>query len=329
MKKRIETIDILKGITITLVVFGHAAQGIIDSNNLSLKTNFSSIFITKEVIYGFHMPVFFIISGFFLTSWLKNDRISSLKKKTKRLVYPYFVWSFITALFMQIASNFTNNGLGLIDFIKSPVFPFSQYWFLYLLFFFHLIYFVADNLLKDRARSVLLFISIILFCIGSFLPNFWIILNFTKYFIFFILGSYALPYIQRVKRIRPVSLLVSFFLFVIVNYLYILILNMKYMEYYFFFITSIIGFAFSLTISIFISQKFTRFKDFMSYLGKNSMQIYVMHLIPLAGLRIVVLKLIPSINLWGLAFIIAIFSLIVCLIGIEIINKLELQKYFF
>lgn len=144
MNKRIDTIDILKGITIILVVFGHAVQGIVDSNNLSLNTDFSSIYITKQVIYGFHMPVFFIVSGFFLTKWLKKDKPTALKKKTKRLVYPYFVWSFITALFMQIASKFTNNGLGLIDFVKSPVIPFSQYWFLYLLFFFHLVYFVVD-----------------------------------------------------------------------------------------------------------------------------------------------------------------------------------------
>lgn len=117
-----DTIDILKGITIILVVFGHAVQGIVDSNNLSLNTAFSSFYITKQVIYGFHMPVFFIVSGFFLTKWLKKDRRTALKKKTKRLVYPYFVWSFITALFMQIASKFTNNGLGLIDFVKSANF---------------------------------------------------------------------------------------------------------------------------------------------------------------------------------------------------------------
>ncbi len=51
MNKRIDSIDILKGITIILVVFGHAVQGIVDSDNLSLNTAFSSIYITKQVIY--------------------------------------------------------------------------------------------------------------------------------------------------------------------------------------------------------------------------------------------------------------------------------------
>lgn len=329
MNKRIDTIDILKGITIILVVFGHAVQGIVDSNNLSLNTDFSSIYITKQVIYGFHMPVFFIVSGFFLTKWLKKDKPTALKKKTKRLVYPYFVWSFITALFMQIASKFTNNGLGLIDFVKSPVIPFSQYWFLYLLFFFHLVYFVVDIFFNKKSLNVLFCISIGLFCIGPFLPDVWVMSNFTKYFIFFMLGSYVLPYIQKEKKVGVTALLGMILLFIVVNYLYVSVLEMKYVRYYLFFITSIVGFILSLSLSIYISQKFSKLKGFMIYLGKNSMQLYVMHLIPLAGLRIVLLKLIPSINLWGLSLLIAFLSLIICLIGIKIINKLNLEKILF
>lgn len=329
MKKRIDFIDIMKGFTILLVVFGHAVQGIIDSHNLSLNTDFSSIVITKEVIYGFHMPIFFIISGFFLTDWLKNNKRFALEKKLKRLVYPYFVWSFITALFMQIASNFTNNGLGIIDFIKSPVIPFSQYWFLYLLFFFHLIYFVGDVLLKDKALKSILIISFVLFCVGPVLPKIWIFSNFTKYFVFFMVGPYIFYYIKKIKKINKIELIISILLFIVINFVYILVLDMEVFKYYYFLITSVIGFTLSLVASIYISQYFSKFKVFMMYLGRNSMQIYVMHLIPLAGLRIVLLKIFPSINLWILSFSIAIFSLILCLFGIEVINKLKLQKVLF
>ncbi|SUP59345.1 Fucose 4-O-acetylase and related acetyltransferases [Weissella viridescens] len=48
---------------ILLVVFGHAVQGINSSEHLGFTTAWSSIYITKAVIYSFHMPAFFILSG--------------------------------------------------------------------------------------------------------------------------------------------------------------------------------------------------------------------------------------------------------------------------
>lgn len=329
MKKRIDTIDILKGITIILVVFGHAVQGIVDSNKLSLSTEYSSIFITKSVIYSFHMPVFFMISGFFLTKWIKNDRVLALKQKFRRLVYPYFIWSFITAMFMQLASSFTNNGLGLIDFLKSPIVPFSQYWFLYLLFFFHLVYFVSDKILRDQSIKFLFIISILLFCFGLFLPNFWVVSDFSKYFLFFITGSYLLPYIKKITNVNQMQLIAICIMFVTVNCINLVLLNTKYIIYYFFLVTSAVGFLFLFAISIYISQKSLILKKFLSYVGKNSMQIYVMHLIPVAGFRIILQKAMPSINPWGLIFLLTILSLILCLIGIKAINKLKLQKILF
>ena len=48
MTKRIEWIDIAKGIGIILVVIGHISQ----------------IEVLNDIIYSFHMPLFFIISGY-------------------------------------------------------------------------------------------------------------------------------------------------------------------------------------------------------------------------------------------------------------------------
>lgn len=142
MAKHIEAIDMLKGITIILVVIGHALGGVIDSQHLTINTEYNSIFILKQMIYGFHMPLFFIIAGMFISSWIKRPLKEAVSQKTLRLLIPYFFWSFITALSMQIASNYTNNGLGIKDFLLSPIVPFSQYWFLYVLFFIHIIYYV-------------------------------------------------------------------------------------------------------------------------------------------------------------------------------------------
>ncbi|PKU93546.1 Acyltransferase [Bifidobacterium thermophilum] len=57
MKKRIEWIDIAKGIGITLVSFGHLRNG--DGQSVWLPALDSLI----AAIYLFHMPLFFLLGG--------------------------------------------------------------------------------------------------------------------------------------------------------------------------------------------------------------------------------------------------------------------------
>jgi len=79
--KRVYWVDWLKFIGIFLVVLGH-----LPDNE-----------ICNGLIYSFHMPLFFIISGF-----LMNSRELSLKKLIikdfKALIIPYFLWNSITIL---------------------------------------------------------------------------------------------------------------------------------------------------------------------------------------------------------------------------------------
>ena len=73
-KKRIDHIDIAKGIAILFVIIGHTIpDGIV-----------------KNIIYSFHMPVFLFFSGYFF----KHQSIKKLLvKNTKRLLVPYAVTS--------------------------------------------------------------------------------------------------------------------------------------------------------------------------------------------------------------------------------------------
>ncbi len=112
-KERIEWVDLYKGILIFLVVLGHGFQGIASDNSLNTVVSFSSILNAKLIIYSFHMPAFFLAAGFFARSLYTKTNISYFKIKLRRLIPPYFIWSFITALAMQLASGQTNSGLGL------------------------------------------------------------------------------------------------------------------------------------------------------------------------------------------------------------------------
>ncbi|MBK9924867.1 MAG: acyltransferase family protein [Anaerolineales bacterium] len=80
MNKRIEYIDIARGIGILLVVLGHNDFGYI------------SAFVYK-VIYSFHMPLFFFLSGYFLNASIPF--FDYLKKRFHSLLKPYLFTIFL------------------------------------------------------------------------------------------------------------------------------------------------------------------------------------------------------------------------------------------
>ena len=78
-KKREEFIDIAKGIAILCVIIGHTWKNAYPADKRLM-----------VFIYSFHMPLFFILSGWCLKS--TDVKISSvIVKKIKQLVVPYVV----------------------------------------------------------------------------------------------------------------------------------------------------------------------------------------------------------------------------------------------
>lgn len=79
------TFDILKGILIVLVVLGHLVNG--DS-------------MLHTIIFSFHMPVFFMITGI-LSHWGATNR-EFILKRAKSYVVPYFSWCILLFLLFYI-----------------------------------------------------------------------------------------------------------------------------------------------------------------------------------------------------------------------------------
>lgn len=84
------TIDISKCLGIFLVVLGHCLHN--DS-------------AAHDVIYLFHMPLFFFLSGFFFR---EQDLLLFFRNKTKRLLYPFVfyyvfakIWVIIHCIIVQ------------------------------------------------------------------------------------------------------------------------------------------------------------------------------------------------------------------------------------
>lgn len=88
-KRRIETIDIAKAITIFLVILGHS------TGNLDAP-------MFRRMLYAFHMPLFFALAGMSMTpkslsTW--KEWKSFLQKNILALVVPYLIWGLVYAPF--------------------------------------------------------------------------------------------------------------------------------------------------------------------------------------------------------------------------------------
>ena len=93
--KRNPTIDILRGIAIFLVVFGHI----------------SHIGWTKTYIWGFHIPIFFFISGMLFNENKYNSITNFIKSKFKTLIIPYGIFYLTTFTYWLVIERHTRGGL--------------------------------------------------------------------------------------------------------------------------------------------------------------------------------------------------------------------------
>ena len=85
LMKRDLTIDIMKGLGILLVVLGHTYND-------------------SQVIYSFHMPLFFILSG---ASMSFSTHGFSLARRFKAIIVPYFCFSLLSFIYwLLIESHF-------------------------------------------------------------------------------------------------------------------------------------------------------------------------------------------------------------------------------
>jgi fucose 4-O-acetylase-like acetyltransferase len=119
MSKRIETIDIARGIGILLVVLAHNDFGYISQYG-------------HEVIYSFHMPLFFFLSGYFLRTDIPffefiNKRFHSLLKP---FLFTIFLIYFMNVSFEKMAFGTALRRIGKSLYGTGVYIDWVQLWFL-------------------------------------------------------------------------------------------------------------------------------------------------------------------------------------------------------
>jgi fucose 4-O-acetylase-like acetyltransferase len=100
---RSNVVDIVKGIAIILVVYGHTSQGLIHRGWWVTP----GAFFSDAFIYSFHMPAFFFVAGLFVVgSITKRGARRFTIEKLKTILYPYFLIVVLGAAINPLVERF-------------------------------------------------------------------------------------------------------------------------------------------------------------------------------------------------------------------------------
>ena len=134
---RFAWLDHARGIGIILVVYAHQLRA---QTALGLvPANWDGAF-QDALIYSFHMPLFFFISGIVSRKSIRDKPFAvSLADKLKTIAYPYFLWSILSWCLSALAVKYVNKPMDLSSLVAIVYQPILQFWFLYILFFCQLI----------------------------------------------------------------------------------------------------------------------------------------------------------------------------------------------
>lgn len=324
-KNRVKWIDIAKGIGILLVLFSHVITSYVrQANNNDLLTS-----LPVQTVGSFFMPLFFYLSGIFISSNLKRSFAKVFKRKFCRLMVPYFSWGIVSVVFWSLYSHKS----PIPRILELPIRPIFVLWFVYSMFLSTLVFWIFQ---KYFSRNVILVVSVILYIIGygiggnidvdSFIkPIVGVLQNFIFVYFGFLTNDLVMK--NRKKSSLYLFFLVSIFLLISFNVsLKLISSNDYFLRMIIRFLCAVLGIISTCEFSrILASWSFKR--DMLSVLGFYSMEIYLIHKIVVEVLSIAISRV--SLNAIVFTSANILITLVICYFVIKIIDQLKLKRVFF
>lgn len=285
--ERSETVDYARGLGIILVVYGHVARGVLSAG---FPLHKEALSLVDSVIYSFHMPLFFFLSGvFFVGSLARRGWGGLILNKIDTVFYPYIVWSLIQGLFEVAMSHFTNGHATVGQVLALFWAPRAQFWFLYTLFviavFAGAIYQRSDL----RWTSGVLAIAVLLYIFRLSPIDADAFNLFGQWFVFFALGVSFSSLISRLLTQRNLALAIAAAVFVSSQWVFHETLGLR-ADSDAPILRLLIACA-GIGFIVALGQRLAKFKcSWLAFLGRHSMEIYLAHVIFGSGVRIVLHK---------------------------------------
>jgi len=291
MNNRTDWVDYGKGIGIVLVAYAHLLSS---AYHAGVKIPERFFNLSDSVVYGFHMPFFFFLSGLFVEiSFRKRDASAYLFDKFSRIAYPYFIWSVLQVSVEALFSSQTQMGASASDVPAVAYRPWGQFWFLYALFLMHVAY-VAFNKFGKYSPALTLTAALALF----FYPlqvDVMALSSFSIHFIFFASGVVFRKQILESEKYNAPLWIVVLSLAILIGSGYFIFdqlvaparLTNGTHPFYFLYL-SILGIIACANLAQYLAKR--NLALFIQTLGIYSLQIYLVHMLAGVGIRMILLS---------------------------------------
>ncbi len=178
--KRIEEVDILRGLAAVLMVLGHSFI----EYPIDISGNPVCVAI-GHFIYTFHMELFFVLAGFVYRCKSYKQFIG---KKIKRILVPYLLFGSVFAILHAFGGAAINGQESLNIGLFKLIFSGGGYWFLYVSFLIFLIFPLIERIFTSNMHLVCI-ASLCLVVTQFFdLPSIFAMSSVAKYLPYFITG---------------------------------------------------------------------------------------------------------------------------------------------
>lgn len=329
--KRIEWIDIAKGVGIALVSFGHLSNG--EGENVWLPALGDLI----AAIYLFHMPLFYFLGG--ITFSMRGGWRSFVIRKIRTLLVPYYFFSlyflakpFAVLLIPSLSETFhVTQSYDVLHQFYDVLINGNGLWFLMAFFIGELImYYIIKSTKQNRKAIFIIGFALIIFYrfIVNTIPDFQLpfqVINGINVAGFMCLGYVSRSQIEQVTRNKGLTLaLVTLLMYAISTFLYINCFIPLCLRQVVSVLAALSGSQATIFFCITLHHNST-----LAKIGKNSVVYYALNAITLNVLKLIVFKLLSiDISLCPaiLQLIIGILIMIASLILLSIEN-IFVQKY--
>ncbi len=307
---RNQWIDYARGICIILVCYRHCFEGL---RIAGLDTNsYPSLEVLNVCFFSFRMPLFFIVSGLFVSRSLQKKSLGNYVNSRFRIVfYPMLIWGSLQITLQLILKDYVNAMREPIDYLNLLILPrkIEQFWYLNALFFVGAIYALLKVALKVKLWQQFL-LGLVLYGVSLYFKYNGIVAGFLNdvffYYIFFTIGDWVSDFLLKEGTesviTSPKWLIPSLILFIASQTFYT-IYHLQYENetdipfaiYALFIVASVSGAFFVIQTSTILKK--LNIGRWLRVVGYHSLYIYLVHLIIIAAVRVVLVKILHIHNI--------------------------------
>lgn len=283
VKTREKWVDDVKVIACILVVLGHFFQSMTKANILPENDLYKWF---NTTIYYFHVPLFFICSGYLYQKYSRVNDLKSWKrnvaKKALVLGVPYVTFSTATWILKTVFSGNVNDQIGgLSDTLLLH--PTAPYWYLYSLFFIFLVT-PTFSTVKMASIGLVAAIAVKAYILTGGGTGIYAVSTVLANEIWFVLGMSVCAFNVelRGKKLQGTVIGLLFLGLSIAVYM----TNVQSLA-----VSFVLGLMACATIILLVVAYEDKFGNAMRFLAKYTMPIFLMHTLFAAPLRSVLLKI--------------------------------------